>query len=391
MRILHVTDFYPPVRGGLENYVDSLVHELCDRGHDVHVATLTTSPQPSHPQTQAHTVRTLASSVIRHADPDRPFHPPLPDPAARRGLAALIEQVHPDVVHVHNWLGVSLPRTSVPVVLTAHDYALLCQRRTLMRADGSACTGPSAIGCLRCGADGYGAIKSALVGGGTVVGRRKMAADIVLTLSAHVARTVSPYVGAPVRVIPGFVPRPGHRAARPAVDGRYLMYAGDPGPHKGLDRLLDMWREWRPRELQLLVATTKPIGSPLPDGVVARRMDRAGVIDALADAVALVVPSMWDEPFGMVAIEAMSQATPVVAHAVGALPEIVQDGHNGLLVPAGDAARLADAIRRIVDDRALAQVLSTGARRSAAAFSADAVVPQIESVYAELIAARSAA
>ena len=63
------------------------------------------------------------------------------------------------------------------------------------------------------------------------------------------------------------------------------------------------------------------------------------------------MPSLG-EGFGMVALEAMERGRPVIASAVGGLPEIVQDGRSGLLVPPSDVGQLADAIRALAPNHA---------------------------------------
>jgi glycosyltransferase involved in cell wall biosynthesis len=71
------------------------------------------------------------------------------------------------------------------------------------------------------------------------------------------------------------------------------------------------------------------------------------------------------EGFGMVALEAMERARPVVAAAIGGLGELVQDGETGLLVPPGEAAPLRDAIVRLARDRRLARRMGEAGRTRA--------------------------
>ena len=83
----------------------------------------------------------------------------------------------------------------------------------------------------------------------------------------------------------------------------------------------------------------------------------------LAAADVVVVPSLWDEAFGLVVIEAMAAGAPVIVTRSGAMPDIVDHGRCGMVVPKGDAAALAVAINRLIDDRELAQQIRVDARR----------------------------
>ncbi|MCI4328904.1 MAG: glycosyltransferase family 4 protein [Thermoplasmata archaeon] len=75
-----------------------------------------------------------------------------------------------------------------------------------------------------------------------------------------------------------------------------------------------------------------------------------------------VVPGLWDEPFGLVAAEAMAAGRPVVAYATGGLPEIIEDGVSGILVPRGDVQALTEAVRGLLKDPERARRLGEGAR-----------------------------
>jgi glycosyltransferase involved in cell wall biosynthesis len=79
----------------------------------------------------------------------------------------------------------------------------------------------------------------------------------------------------------------------------------------------------------------------------------SGLRDVLIRSCLLVVPSTWEEPLGLVILEALACGVPVVASAVGGIPEIVLDGVNGCLVPPGDAGRLAETLDRLRRDDAL--------------------------------------
>ncbi len=102
---------------------------------------------------------------------------------------------------------------------------------------------------------------------------------------------------------------------------------------------------------------------------------------AVEQAAIVVVPSLG-EGFGMVALEAMERARPVIASAVGGLPEIVADGETGLVVPAGDAEALADAIVALTGDLGRAESMGrAGRERALAEFPPERSAERIEGLY----------
>jgi glycosyltransferase involved in cell wall biosynthesis len=102
---------------------------------------------------------------------------------------------------------------------------------------------------------------------------------------------------------------------------------------------------------------------------------------AVEEAAIVAVPSLG-EGFGMVALEAMERARPVIASAVGGLPEIVEDGRTGLVVEPGDAEALADAIVALAGDleRAAAMGLA-GRERALGEFTPERSAERIETLY----------
>jgi len=110
-----------------------------------------------------------------------------------------------------------------------------------------------------------------------------------------------------------------------------------------------------------------------------------------ARAAVCVLPSVLDargdtEGLGVVLLEAMNHGTPVIASRVGGIPDIVEDGVSGLLVPPGDADALAAALRRLRDDPVLARRLGeAGRRRLREQFSWPAIVRRWLDVYTGLV------
>jgi glycogen(starch) synthase len=116
---------------------------------------------------------------------------------------------------------------------------------------------------------------------------------------------------------------------------------------------------------------------PVTIGDVPAVLDRSTVV---------VVPSRYEEPFGLVAVEAGLAGRPVVASRMGGLPEIVDDGRSGLLVPPDDAAALAAAMLTVLGDRELAVRMGTAGRaRAERDFALDRHVDAFETLFERLI------
>ncbi|MCX5556576.1 glycosyltransferase family 4 protein [Streptomyces sp. NBC_00038] len=184
------------------------------------------------------------------------------------------------------------------------------------------------------------------------------------------------------------------RAELGATDRPLLMAVASLDRHRGYDTLLDAARAWRDLDpLPLLViAGEGPLRTELqrriedeglPVRLVGRRDD---ITELLAAADLALLPSSW-ESRSVLAQEALHVGVPLVATAVGGIPELVGDAAE--LVPYGDAEALAEAVVRLLDDPARRELLrEKGVRQAATWPTEDDTVAQVLSVYDELTQAR---
>jgi glycosyltransferase involved in cell wall biosynthesis len=115
------------------------------------------------------------------------------------------------------------------------------------------------------------------------------------------------------------------------------------------------------------------------------------VSEIIATFDVAVLPSFF-EGMGRVILEAMAMEKPVVASRVGGIPDLIDQGINGLLVRPGDARELADALEKVLSDNGLARKLGKeGRKRIKDQFSADVMVQSIEKLYRELLARKGIA
>jgi glycosyltransferase involved in cell wall biosynthesis len=108
------------------------------------------------------------------------------------------------------------------------------------------------------------------------------------------------------------------------------------------------------------------------------------VLPAMARHLAVVMPSVCYEGFPRALVEAFATGTPVIASRIGALAELVQHGETGLLVPPGDAAALADAMRWALEQpQAMREMGRRARQRYLEAFTPERNLPQLLQIYAQ--------
>jgi glycosyltransferase involved in cell wall biosynthesis len=405
MRILQAIDCYPPpLIGGHALQVRMTAQELARRGHDVEVAALA-GPQGPVDETDGdvtvHRLEGWSRALSRFSvEPERALHPTIADPGLVRSIGHLLERFRPDVVHAHGWILHSLlpllPDSCTRLVVTMHEYGLVCPKNSFVH-EGTVCSGPGFNKCVVCASEQYGPIPSvALTTGLTLTRRSKRRVDQYIAVSSPVARACSALVAGgthTIKIIPPFVPDATFDmsgADRPDFvpsSGGYVMFAGALGPHKGVDVLLEAWKRLE-GSIPLVLVGLRRHDTPttMPAGVtVVENVPHGEVLKAWNHCTVAVVPSRWPDPSPLVALEAMAAGRPVIASSVGGLPDIVQDGITGVLVPPGDVDALRAAMTRLLADPDLRTQMGEAAHQRAVKYSASTVVPQLESVYHQVI------
>lgn len=404
MRVLMLTQFYAPIPGGEERHIQDLSRELVRRGNEVAVVTLWKeglAPFEVSDGVRIYRVKGLLQQVEwLYKDEQRPHVPPLPDLLITRQIAAIIRTERPEIVHGHNWLVYSfLPikaYSGAKLVVTLHDYSLGCAKKRLMYRN-AMCSGPALLKCLGCATSHYGLLK----GIPTVAAKWSMAlferglVDMFVPVSNITA------VGngllqrkLPFRVVPNFVPPlaateepPDEALLHGLPTGDFLLFVGDLCQDKGIDILIEAYAGLAQAPPLVLIGR-KCVDTPaiMPSNVlVLGPMPHQAILEAWRRSTIALMPSTWPEPFGIVALEAMAMARPVIASCIGGLADIVVDGGTGLLVPPNDPVALREAMARLLSDKELRHRLGVAGHVRVAMFDKDQIVPQIEGIYAELL------
>jgi glycosyltransferase involved in cell wall biosynthesis len=396
MRIMMLAQSFAPIVGGEERVVEDLSRELVARGHEVSVATLEQPGGESPREVAGARVHTLCSSSYRvvrgRGDSERRHAPPVPDPETVRDLSRVLRRERPQIVHAHNWIVHSylpLARTShSALALSLHDYGLICATRRLRRKD-HVCSGPAPVKCQQCAVDHYGLTKGLVAAFGTRSreSRLRRHVDVFLPVSSTVEELCRIREDEVSQVIPNFI---GELPPAPLADPRlaqlpdepFILYFGDVTEDKGAWELAEAYRDLGDAPPLVLVGRCYIDELKRQPGVHAMgAWPHALAIEALRRSLFSVAPSLWPEPFGLVALEAAAAGKPIVATDMGGLRDIVVDGETGLVVPAENRPALTAAMQRLIGDPELRERLGAAAKRQAARFSPAAVIPQFEQAY----------
>lgn len=398
MRVLMLAQSYAPIVGGIEHMVEEISHELVRRGHDVMVATLRQpgAPPTGTPEVPVHALHSSVHDLPGlELDRERHHAPPAPDPRTTLEIRKLIREYRPDVVHAHDWLIHSyMPldrRADAALVLSMHDYGLTCATKRFMFHGKRICDGPANAKCVRCACDVYGGVaKGGTAALGTRLSERRFRrrVDCFIPVSTAVRDYCELGDADPHRVIPNFVPDKLPDLADDSEldrlpDEPFILYFGDVGVEKGVDILLDAYVQLD--EPPPLVLIGRRVAGQIEDtrGALALgRMPHRVVLEAVRRSLFVVAPSIWSDPFPVVALESASAGKPIIASRIGGLQDSVADEESGLLVPPGDPGALASALRRMIGDADLRRRLGAGAAaRQAALYTPTQVVPQYEEAY----------
>ncbi len=418
LRILLVSDHYPPFIGGAHRQTQLLAHELQRNGHTVNVVTAWSGGLPDEEEDggvhvyRLKQLRTWLPGLVR--DKHQRHQPPFPDPITTFELRRIIKHFRPDIVHTYGWFSYSsaaaLLGMSIPLLISARDYGYSCATRTMVCRGEEACSGPSFWKCMACAADLYGIPKGWVATLGVSAGRRLLNRKVtgIHSISTYVqditrrdflkdqahardGRTITE------AIIPSFREddtirrfsddRDNHEYLDQLPSEKYILYVGALRRVKGVNQLLEAYtRLASPPPLVLIGTLETDSPREFPRGVlVLQNFPHRAVMTAWDRCLFGVFPSLWPEPLGSVVYEGMSRGKAVIGTTPGGHTDMISPGETGLLVPAGDVTALAQAMRDLIDQPALCERLGGAAKERARLFTASVVIPQFERVYQMLI------
>ena len=392
--MLTVTNWYPPHHhGGYELSCFDVMTSLEERGHEVHVLCGDTRLGTAQPENLDHETRVRRSLRLYH-DGEDVLRPSWPERWSierhnQRELLAALREVKPDVISVWHLAGVShgllttLARSGVPVVFSICDdwltyglrldpWGMPFNRSAWRRALGRAVEVVARVPCVVPDVGDLGSF---------LFVTRATEATALATARWHPERRAVVWSGIDLALFDGPATDPPPWSWRLITTGRF-------DPRKGFETViralallpaeaeLFCWGRGGHDERLRLEAIAAELG--IADRVHLGTLERDELPAAYRASDAMVFPSIWAEPFGLVPIEAMACGVPVLATGVGGSSEFLVHEQNCLRFPPGDHERLAEEVRRLAGDLDLRRRLVAGGLRTAAEMDVGRLVDIME-------------
>lgn len=384
MKIVMVSNLYGDnARGGAERIVAAEAEALTALGHEVVVVRGVESEKQ---KVESAGAKAESGKLISYSPPNYYFYTALErhglvsrffwhladifNAASARKLRGIIEREKPEVVHTHNLMGLGfmIPRMlrqlGVHHVHTVHDVQLLHPSGLLVAADRLSPAQRVYVGLIR---------------------RLMGSPNVVFFPSQFLADLHDRF---------GFFPQskkvvlrnPSPQAVdapRPLPEQKTFLFAGQLEQHKGIDQLLDVWGEFssnshpgvgrdpeKKTSLEIagagsLASAVQEQAKKMPNVKVLGKLEVEQMSAALSRAAFTVMPSRVIENAPAVIMESHAAGTPVIAAAIGGIPELVREGETGFLFTPGDAADLRRALDHALANAAIWEKLSDNCRRFA--------------------------
>ncbi|MFJ4145499.1 glycosyltransferase family 4 protein [Pseudomonas sp. NPDC089734] len=400
MKILFISSLYAPdIGGGAEIILQRMVEGLQQRGYKVTVLS-TTAKAGLHMDAvnQVKVYRAGLHNTYWHFTAQRPgrlarlgWH--LRDrynPGMRDYVKRVIELEQPDLVMCHNLTGWSvsawdeITQAGLPIVQVLHDMYLLCPSSTMFKK-GHSCQRQCGL-CLRfrTGHEQRSAQVDTVVGVSRFLLDSVQAQGYFRNARSQVVYNASPFAAMETTAVP------------PLPDAPLRFgYIGTLSETKGVGWLIEQFQHL-PFNATLQIAGRGQLNDEqrFKAMVTSKNISFVGYQNPgtfYEQIDVAIVPSLWNEPFGMVAVEACAHSRPVIASRMGGLTEIIEDQVNGLLCSPDDPDSLGVAMLKLHQQPGLLARLGAQARGSVRDFlSLDRMLDQYESLLIQTLQDRTA-
>lgn len=400
MKICHISTalYSPNILTGIEIYVRNLLRQLANNGHKASV--ITTSPKSPRVASVSKLDGVKVYSFYplniyeRSESREKPLFMKLIwhgldllwNPHTYMVIRDILKREIPDVVHIHNFRNLSpsvftaVKSLHIPLVLTVHDYSLICPKSSLLRSSGSLCNQPPLVCKLYKMVRGLAIdSKPDLVTANTNFMMSKQREHGLFKNVRFEKLPITTFEVQGEKITKDFE----------IID---ILYSGQLGKFKGVNILISAFRQLRHSNIRLHIAGT---------GRDREEFERMAADDSritfygavhwerltelYQQANVTVVPSIFYEPYGLVILESFRDSTPVIASNIGGIPELIEHGYNGILFEPGSVVELKDALENLIENPSELKRLGEGAFESAKKYDINANIIKLQELYEQLI------
>ena len=330
-------------RGGEDSVVELEGQLLREAGHAVHIELVSNEAIFGFPSKVKTILRTPYN---RHR---------------KQWMSKLLRRTKAEVVHIHNFFPLLTPAVheaaseqGIAVVQTMHNFRTICASALLLR-NGEVCE--KCVSGNRFWGVAHRCYRNSFVGSLAVVQMQRRAFQTSVW-EKHVHRIIALTSFARKKLIEGGLPenrlvvKPNFveesRGPGRKINRRGVLFVGRLSEEKGVDQLIDAWKSLQNIPLKIIGDGPRrnQLETNAPSNVsFMGLLSREEVLDEMAKASALIMPSIWYEGFPMTIVEAFSAGLPVIASRLGSMAEIITHGENGLHFNHSDSSDLAEVVR----------------------------------------------
>jgi len=380
--------------GGISSYLINIKKVLKKEGHTIKILSSDVRPEEKHSDKNAHVYSDYKFRSFNKNRIIRIFIS-IFNPFSYLKIKQMLKEFKPDIVHLNNFLNLASPSIlcclkNIPTILTIHDYSIICPTGYKMLPL-KVCNSSYGKDCIKCiGIKGYYYEKI----------KRKISEklfrniDLFITpsmklkkdlMKTGILNTRNIYTG--IKLL----------KYSKLMDGNNLLYVGRLSNEKGIRYLLKAMIDITKKisTVHLNITGGGPEKENLEELVKQLKLEKnVSFIGQIPNkeieryykiSNILILPSICEEVFPLVGIEAMSVGRPVIGSRVGGIPEWLDDGKTGLLVDPGNSAQITEKVIQLFSNRKLMEKMGENGRKKAEQFDIKKHIKEIEIIYQEVI------
>lgn len=370
MKILIVNSFYyPNMFGGAEHSIKNLAEELYNQGNSVYVlCTGNTDQFEEINNVNVYRIKNnnIKSTIEYMNNENKKLEKVIYKSIDLHGytnknkISNIIDEIKPDIVHINNMPGIGLnifnilEKKKIPIIFTGRDYYTICPKTTLIKSDNSICKTPNKF-CKM-----YRKINQKYISKADyLIGPSKFSKDI-LSNELKIDENKCSYIYNSIDLDKDYTSKVNKVKNEMLLKKKTLdlVFLGTLDYHKGIKLLVEQFINLDDKNIRLHIAGDGPLKEyiksiKLDNLIYYGKLSKEDVNKLLSECDILIAPSLWNEPFGRIVLDAYKNSMPVITTGNGGLREIVNDGETGYIINMHNIDEFSDVVKKYKSNKEL--------------------------------------